>query len=265
MRYILFSLFLLLASCGLQWEYSTLNHAGHIDSIYRTYDKVDTISSLSQLRWKFRNDFRFRWDYETYVMSQPLSWYWRPYNRFDLYFSPNWMWNDWAWNHNWWSYRPWWYHNRPWWYYNSWDRPWLDLYTPHNQWFTYPRHSSNIDIVRVNGRRGSRLFDVNSNIEDNISKNRRIRNYPNPNRNINFNNTRVNPRDNDFISRPDFNSNNSNGINRGVRSNPINPPNSLNNNNIRPNRVSPPSNPVRGNISRGSSTSNNSSSRGIRE
>lgn len=255
MRYILFIVFFILTSCGVQWQYSTLNHTGHIDSIYRTHEKVETITTLSELRWKFKNDFRFRWDYETYVLSQPMSWYWRPYNRFDLYFSPNWMWSDWSWNYNWWYHRPWWYHN-------SWDRPWLNFYPSHYQWVTFSPRNSDIDIVRVNGRRGSRLFDVNSNIEDNISEKRKIRSYPNPNRNINFNNTRVNPRDTDFISRPDFNSN---GINRGVRGNPINNNNNSNTINSRSNRVSPPSVPNRGNINRGSSTSNSRSSRGIKD
>ena len=38
--------------------------------------KIDTIGSYSQLRWKLRTDFNFRWDFAQYAMNQPYSWYW---------------------------------------------------------------------------------------------------------------------------------------------------------------------------------------------
>ena len=52
--------------------------------------KIDTLS-YSQLKWKLRTDFNFRYDYAQFAMNQPLSWYnrnfrysyWRPFTSFD--------------------------------------------------------------------------------------------------------------------------------------------------------------------------------------
>ena len=60
MKLIYSLLILLLTSCGVQWQYTTLNHAAQIDSIYRSPDvQIDTINSVSDLRWKLRTDFIF--------------------------------------------------------------------------------------------------------------------------------------------------------------------------------------------------------------
>ena len=62
MRVVYLLLILLLTSCGTQWQYTTLNHAGQIDSIYRTSgNQLDTINSAAELKWKLRTDFNFRW------------------------------------------------------------------------------------------------------------------------------------------------------------------------------------------------------------
>ena len=57
--------------------------------------KIDTIDSYFKLKYKLRTDFNFRWDFAQYAIQQPYSWYWsnprlesfwRPFNRFDVYF-----------------------------------------------------------------------------------------------------------------------------------------------------------------------------------
>ena len=75
MKLIYSLLILLLTSCGVQWQYTTLNHAAQVDSIYNS-PKIDTINSLSDLKYKLRTDFSFRWDFAQYAMQQPYSWYW---------------------------------------------------------------------------------------------------------------------------------------------------------------------------------------------
>ena len=151
---VLFGLFL--SSCSSQFYLSTLNN----DPVYG-YDvvipvgedtKVDTINSFSDLKWKLRTDFNFRWDFAQYAMNQPLSWYynnprldgiWRPYNRFDVYFHSNWFWTDWAWNYPF-NYHSWdWYNwNRPYYYY-GWYRP----YRPWNNWYNGPWHRPGYNVI----------------------------------------------------------------------------------------------------------------------
>ena len=64
MKFIYSLLILLLTSCGVQWQYTTLNHAAQVDSIYSSPNiQIDTINSASDLRWKLRTDFNFRYDF----------------------------------------------------------------------------------------------------------------------------------------------------------------------------------------------------------
>ena len=141
MKKLLFILVVLVFSSCTTYRLSTLNH----DPIYGpvievTPDtKIDTISSFSQLKYKLRTDFNFRWDFAQYAMNQPLSWYynnprlegiWRPYNRFDVYFHSNWFWSDWAFNYPFshhWGWSNWYNWHRPYYYY-GWNRP----YNPWN-------------------------------------------------------------------------------------------------------------------------------------
>ena len=237
---------LLLSSCGVQFKYGVYNTAGQADGIYNSSSpvvleipsdtKIDTINSFSDLKWKLRTDFNFRWDFAQYAMNQPYSWYWnnprldgiwRPYNRFDVYFYSNFFWTDWAMNYPFssWGWNNW---NYPYYYY-GWHRP----YRPWYNFNSNPWYSTN--IVWNTSRRGSNVAFINSrrnsnNIETTINNNRRVRNYPNkPLNNINTvinsvrnNNTniRINNNSNNNIvipnnnnSRPRYNSNNNNNYN----------------------------------------------------
>ena len=182
------------------YKLSTLNH----DPVYTVEytlnvpaeTKIDSITSLSDLRWKLRTDFSFRWDFAQYAMQQPYSWYWnnprldgiwRPYNRFDVYFNSHWFWTDWAFHypHNW----GWFNWNTH--YYYGWNRP----YNPWNNWFdrpwNYPYNQNiwgssrgNRNIAYINGRRGSIVTNYNNRtINDEI-----ITRHNNPRRIINNNN-----------------------------------------------------------------------------
>ena len=139
--------------------------------------KIDTLS-YSQLRWKLRTDFNFRWDYAQFAMNQPYNWYssfsynvWRPFNSFDVYFNRYDFWYDWAFNYPYY------------WGYSSWHNPWRHhWYRPYNwgySWYSGPWHNQgyniiwnssreNSNIAYISGRRGSRNFNIgnNSNIEN---------------------------------------------------------------------------------------------------
>ena len=159
------------------------------------YVQIDTLS-VSQLKWKLRTDFRFRYDFAQYALSQPVSFDWNNRllgNRFNRY-SPYWsysyswnrdmMWNDWVWgypffqSHMWspWRYDRWGYNyygwnNYGWNGYNNWyNGPW------HNPGYNVAWNSSrqNNNVAYINGRRGSNnvVNRTNSNIENRIVVNR---------------------------------------------------------------------------------------------
>jgi len=75
-KLILCFLLILLCSCS-SYKLATLNN----DPLYPidyvipvTNDtKIDTINSFSDLKWKLRTDFNFRWDFAQYAMQQPYS------------------------------------------------------------------------------------------------------------------------------------------------------------------------------------------------
>ena len=200
---LLLTLLISLTSCGVQWQYTSLSTAGHVDSIYRTSNvEVDTINSMSDLRWKLRNDFNFRYDFATYAMQQPYSWYWnnprlegiwRPYNRFDVYFYGSYFWNDWAFNypfHHTWGWNSWHNWNRPYYYY-GWNR----RYNPWNNWNQGPWYNSGYNIVWNSSRRtnvsyinGYRSRLVTNNIQNTLNRSRRVRNTVNT---ANYNNKPV--------------------------------------------------------------------------
>jgi len=239
---IVIALCLLLSSCST-YRLSTLNHDPIYDTVLKVPAdvKIDTLS-FSQLRWKLRTDFQFRYNFATYAMNQPYSWYmsnyrysyWRPYNSFDVYWNRHSFWNDWAFSYpynNWNSWnRPYWGWNNSWWNgYNSWyDGPF------HNPGYNVAWNSSrNNNVAYINGRRGSNnvVNRTNSNIENRIVVNRNkprinidqnnideivinlreninnkpIRVYNNPNNVPNNNNSK--PR---VYVRPNNNSNNNN-------------------------------------------------------
>ena len=193
--FILIGFSLLILSCGIKFKYATLSTAGYADGIYSSsktivvpsITKIDTINSFSDLRWKLRTDFNFRWDFAQYAMNQPYSWYWnnprlegiwRPYNRFDVYFYSNFFWTDWAMNYGNWGWNNWYSWYRP---YYSWNRP----YNPWNYWYNRPNSyywnnawRNDNTYVHVYGRRGSLSTNYNrSNISNQI-----ITRYDNPRR-----------------------------------------------------------------------------------
>jgi len=273
MKKLLLLSVLLLSGCSTTYHLSTLNH----DPIYDTVLEVpadvqiDTLS-ISQLKWKLRTDFRFRYDFAQYALSQPRSFDWNNRllgNRFNRY-SPYWsysyswnrdmMWNDWVWgypffqSHMWspWRYDRWGYNYYGWNNY-GWNR--------YNNWYNGPWHNSGYNVVwnssRNNnnvayhtGRRGSNnIINRNTprvNVKEEkidliVSKirkrvnNNNIRVYNNPN-NPNLNNNSK-PR---VYVRPNNNSNN-NSTPRIYNRPPVN----TNNSTTRPSS----------NVSRGSSVS----------
>ena len=200
MRQLLILLsFLLLVSCGPMWYVSTSNHDPVYQGVVVEVDsstKIDTINSLFQLKRKLRTDFNFRWDFAQYAMNQPLSWYynnprldgiWRPYNRFDVYFHSHQFWTDWAWNYPWYGYdHPWWVRNHRYynWYYPH-PQGWYGWNHYSYSWYNEPLIASNNNYSFVVGRRGSRNFVGNSNIEQDTNRRRNNRVYPNNNNNNN--------------------------------------------------------------------------------
>ena len=169
---ILLALFItsVLTSCGVQFKYTALNHAGHIDGIYSSGDyTVDTLNEF-QVRNKLRTDFNFRYDFAQYALSQPASFDWnnrllgnrynwnRPYWGYSYYWDRTQMWNDWVWGYpynNWHSWnRPYWRSNSYWWsgYRNWYQSPWNN--PGYNVIWNNSRREN---ISYINGYRTSRL------------------------------------------------------------------------------------------------------------
>ena len=173
---------LLFTGCA-SFHLSTLNH----DPIYDTVlivpadVQVDTLT-VSQLRWKLRTDFRFRYDFAQYALSQPRSFDWNNrvlgnrysfFNQYSFgyntYMSRDMMWNDWVWGYPYgngmgWSYS--WRNNS--WSSNYWNNPygWNNHYGWGNgygwgwrqQMNGYAWHNRNrSNTIRVNSRRGSTM------------------------------------------------------------------------------------------------------------
>ena len=222
--------------------------------------KIDTLS-FSQLKWKLRTDFNFRWNYAQYAMNQPYNWYssfsynvWRPFNSFDVYFNRYDFWYDWAFNYPYY------------WGYSSWHNPWRHhWYRPYNwgySWYNGPWHNpgyniiwnssrENNNVAYISGRRGSRNVDIgtNSNIQNTIS-----RRYNNPRNNVDNNNLNniVNELRDNYGIKPRVYSNpnnvpNNNNVIRNNNSRPVVP--NYNNNNIINNNINSRSNSINRSIS----------------
>lgn len=287
---VVLALCLLLSSCSSYRLVTANDDMYPVDYVIPVNNetKIDTLS-YSQLRWKLRTDFNFRWDYAQFAMNQPYNWYssnfsyniWRPINSFDVYFNRYDFWYDWAFNYPYnWGYSSW--HN-PW--YNSWNNRWWRPYNWGYSWYQGPWHNPGYNVVwnssrrnniaYINGPRGSRNNSIIS--RDNNIENTIVRRYNNPR--VNVDNSNLNNIVNEL--RDNY------GVKPRVYNNPNNVPNNnskpiINNtkpswNNSRPtynnnnnfnsnsstrsnNSFSPP--PTSSNISRGSSTSSGGSSRG---
>ena len=174
--------------------------------------KVDTLN-YAQLKWKLKTDFRFRYDFATYAMNQPYSWYmnnrfsryWRPFNSFDIYWNSTQYWTDWAfgYGHSWHS---------P--FYNSW---WHNSYS-NNNWinnsqisYSVGRRSSRpiikrdkVDIVaskiKTIIKRNNNIIVHNKKIKP-IVNNKNIRVYDKPNNNVRI---YQRPNTNNFNSKPNI-------------------------------------------------------------
>ncbi len=298
-NYIIILLAFLLTSCA-SFQLTTYNH----DPLYGPDEvvlnvpsdvKIDTLS-YSQLKWKLRTDFNFRWDFAQYAMDQPYSWYmsnysFNPFNSFDMYWNRHSFWNEWAFNYPWFNYG-W---NYGYGGYNSFYNPyrpwWYRSYNPWNTWYNGPFNNpgynvvwnsgrENSNIAYINGPRGSRGIP-NNNIEDNIvtryNKGRNSRTIDNSNENSTLNTIVSNLRDKftniRIYKNPNnvpVNINNNNGkpiiFNRG---NPIIPNikgswrpsnNNLNINSTRPSYNNSSNNGGSPNINRGGSSSSGGSS-----
>ena len=194
MKKLLLLLGLLLTGCSTTWHVSTLNHDPIYDLEVPANVQIDTLSA-SQLRWKLRTDFRFRYDFAQYALSQPRSFDWNnrvlgnrynvynPYYNFGYsnYWSRDMMWNDWVWGYN--SYPMWSPFRYDRWGYNhyGWNNSWWNGY---NNWYNGPWHNQGYNAIwnrsRGNnvayhsGRRGSNniVNRTNNNIENRIVVNR---------------------------------------------------------------------------------------------
>jgi len=139
-------------SCSPTYQISTLNHE----------PEIRIIDNEFQLNRLLRKDFKFRWDFAQYAMSQPYGWYmsnysfnrWRPYNAFDIYWNSTQYWTDWAFNYPFQSsYYGW---NRPFnwgysqysWYNGPWDNQGYNAIWNRSQRYT---------TAYINGRRGSTM------------------------------------------------------------------------------------------------------------
>ena len=156
-------LLVLFCSCGVQFQYSLLNSAGHIDGIYQSSNDVnlevsqDTdVNFFSNPTYNFNNNLDFRLDYARFNMYQPqvANWYygnrysfWRPYYRFNYPMGMDWFWMDWSWNYPF---------NRYNWGWNNWYNP------------LWNSNRRNVNYTYVNGNRGTR--NNNSTVSNRISK-----------------------------------------------------------------------------------------------
>ena len=192
------------SSCGIQWQYSSLNTVGQIDtlrSVPNFQQSVDTLT-LSEFKWKLRTDSKFAWDYQSYLLNQDYHWYrdfywsnrlWNRgfYNSWDFYWNRWDIWNHWGWN----SYL---------WYGDRWWRPWN--YRPYYQvsWYQGPFNNQSYNVI-WNSSRYSNVSYVNGyrntrSIQNRLQVNRIVRNTIKP---TNYNKPLILSNNNDRIIKPD--------------------------------------------------------------
>ena len=203
MRFIYLLFILLFTSCGIGFQYTTLNHAGHIDGIYSSNDyKIDTLNEF-QVRNKLRTDFNFRYDIAQYALSQPASFDWnnhllgnrynwnRPYWGYSYYWDRTQMWNDWVWGYPYsnWGYNNWYSWNRPYWGWNNygWNN-WGWRQQMNNYTWMYRNRPNTVRVngYRISNRTSTRTFSNNTNRRTTPSVN------TNNNRTIRVNKPRIN-------------------------------------------------------------------------
>ena len=169
-------LFFSVNSCGIHWQYSTLNSTSYVDTLQSEGIAAEEINTVSQLQWKFQRDWDFANNYYAFLQQQNYSFFHNMYfqnrmHRFGWY-SPHDYWMNWqySWNtgYSYWNsvnqypyYGNW---NSNSWYYNQWNNPWQYSYTygPRTQWLgnVYGRRSSNRNrFVYSNSSRSNLLLD----------------------------------------------------------------------------------------------------------
>ena len=169
-------LFLSVNSCGVHWQYTTLNTAGHVDTLRSEGIAVDEINTVSQLRWKLRTDWNFANNYYAFLQQQNYSFFHNMYfqnrmHRFGWY-SPHDYWMNWQWSWNSGYSNSWMWNQYPYygnwgssqWYWNQWNNPWQYsyVYGPRTQWLgnVYGHRSSNRNsLVYSNSSRSNLLLD----------------------------------------------------------------------------------------------------------
>ena len=169
-------LFFSVNSCGIQWQYTTLNTAGYVDTLRSEGVAVDEIRTASQLRWKLRTDWSFANDYYFFLQQQDFAFFHRQYFNNRLWnfgwYSPHDYWLNWqgGWNSGYSYWSP--YNQYPWygnwgssqWYWYQWNNPWQYsyVYGPRTSYLgnVYGgRYSNRNRFVYSNSNRSS-LFSV---------------------------------------------------------------------------------------------------------
>jgi len=255
---------LLLTGCSTTWHLSTLNHDPIYDLEVPANVQVDTLT-VSQLRWKLRTDFKFRYDFAQYALSQPRSFDWNnrvlgnrynvynPYYGFGYsnYWSRDMMWNDWVWGYNSYSPHMWspfgydrWGYNSYGWNSWGWNNYGWNNWGWRQQMNNYAwQHRNRPNTVYINGRRGSNNIQSRV-VANNTNRTRVVTTKPRivpstNNRTIRVNKPRVNyntkPRINNINnnSRPTFNNNSRPST--IIRTTPSTPTRSTNNTAVRSN------------------------------
>lgn len=155
------------SSCALSLKVGEKNYPTQNPNIIN----AETLS-YSQLRWKLRTDFKFRYDYAQYAMRQSQSFDWnnpllnRRYNFYNPYLGYSYfgdrtqMWNDWLWGftpHRWsiFGQDRWGYNNYAGNYLYGWNNPYgWNNYYGWNNWNTWNSHlNPNWGRTNINGRR----------------------------------------------------------------------------------------------------------------
>ena len=137
MRLIYISVFLLFFSCGVQFQYATLNSAGQFDSIYSSSKNV-VVETPSNVTFTSFYDFN-------------NGFYLNPYNRWNFYSYNNWMWDNYYYPFGW----------------RNWNRPWLLGYNwNYHDWYYMPINNFRNNVVRNATNRTTRSSLINNNVSN---------------------------------------------------------------------------------------------------
>ena len=143
MRLIYILVFLLFFSCGVQFQYATLNSAGQFDSIYSSSKNI-VVKTPSNVTFTSFYDFN-------------NGFYLNPYNRWNFYSYNNFMWNNYYYPFSW----------------RNWNRPWLLGYNwNYYDWYYMPINNFRNNVVRNATNRTTRSSLANNNVSNRSPINR---------------------------------------------------------------------------------------------